>query len=640
MERNRFQKLLAVLLSWACVAVPLLAQAGDHVRVDKPQANILIRPYQATDVPEPKLANSSRLAQLVRGGKLYLTVQDAVALALENNIDLEVARYNPLVSLWAVQRAEAGGAARGVNTQSATSFSSAAGQGIQGSASTVGTGNLTGANAGSAAPSGSATVTQVGPVTQVLDPVFTGSAFFGHLTTPQASRFAALSGTTSLVQDKRIYNASLQQGLLSGGTATVSYNSSYLNENAFSDILNPSTLPSLSVSLNHNFLQGFGTAVNSRTIVVARNNLQVTDDNFKSQVINTVSDVLALYWNLVRYDEDVSAKQTALDLAKRLYEDNRKQVELGTLAPIEITRAESQVATTQNDLIQSQTRALQEEIQLKSALSRNGTADPLLAEVRIVPLDHVDIPAQDNTPPLKDLLALARTNRVDLAAEKIDLQNAQVSALGTQNGLLPTLRGTVVASAQGLTGAVNPRVPANLGGPDPYFVGGYGNATGQIFRRNFPSQRAQAVFIANLKNHVAQADYGIEQLQLRQTELSTTRDFNQLIVDVSNNLTALQQARIRYEAAVKSRELQEQLLTAEQKKYSLGTSTTYNVVQVQRDLATAKSNEEAAKSQYANAKIGLDRVVGTTLDTYHISIGEARDGHVVRGSTLPASNQP
>lgn len=637
MESTTLRKTVALLLAWSSAATPLLAQAAGQAEVDKPRANVLIRPYSATVVPSPNLSNTSRLAQLVRGGKLYLTVQDAVALALENDIDLQVARYNPLLSLWAVQRAEAGGAARGVNTQSAANFSSAAGQGLQGSASTVGTGNLTGGNAGAAAPSGSATVTQIGPVTQVLDPVFTGSSFFGHLTTPQASRFAALSGTTILLDDKRIYNASLQQGLLSGGTVNVSYNSSYLRENAFTDVLNPSTSAGLSVSVNHNFLQGFGVAVNSRTIVVAKNNVKVSDATFRSQVIDIVSNVLTLYWTLVQYNEDVNAKQTAVDLAQRLYNDNQKQVQIGTLAPIEITRAESQLATSKSSLIQSQTLVLQEEVQLKNVLSRTGTADPLLASVRIVPLDHIEVPQNDNTPSLKDLLQLAQANRLDLAAEKIDLQNAQISALGTRNGILPILRGTAVVSDQGLTGTPNPRVPAFFGHADPYFVGGYGNAVDQIFRRNFPTQRGTALFVATLRNNVAQADYGIDQLQLRQTELSTARDFNTLVVDVANNLTALQQARIRYEAAVKSRQLQEQLLTAEQKKYSLGSSTTYNVVQVQRDLATAKSNEESAKAQYANAKIGLDRVVGTTLDTYHVSLESARSGHVFRTSVLPAS---
>ena len=638
MKKTALHEVIAIVLAWTSVTSPLMAQSA-QANVQKPRGNVLIRPYQGVFVPQPSFSNSSRLAQLVRGGKLYLTAQDAVALALENNIDLQVDRYNPLLSLWAVQRAQAGGAARGVNTQSAANFTTAAGQGLQGSASTVGTGNLTGGNAGATTPSGSATVTQIGPVTQVLDPVFTGASFFGHLTTPEASRFAVLSGTTTLIQDKRIYNASLQQGLLTGGTATISYSSSYLNENAFTDVLNPSTSPILSVSVNHNFLQGFGVAVNSRTIVVAKNNVKVADYTFRSQVIDAVSNVLTLYWTLVQYNEDIAAKQTAVDLAQRLYNDNQKQVQIGTLAPIEITRAESQLATTKNDLTQSETRLLQEEIQLKNVLSRTGTADPLLAEVRIVPLDHVEVPTTDSTPPLKDLLQLARANRMDLAAEEIDLQNAKISALGTTSGLLPTLRGTVVASSQGLTGTPNPNAPAAFGTADPAFVGGYGNAVGQIFRRNYPSQRAQGLFVATLRNNVAQADYGIEQLQLRQTELSTARDFNSLLVNVANNLTALQQARIRYEATVKSRELQEQLLTAEQKKYSLGSSTTYNVVQVQRDLATAKSNEEAAKAQYANSKIGLDRVLGTTLDTYHISLENARSGHVLRESILPPAQQ-
>ena len=358
---------------------------------------------------------------------------------------------------------------------------------------------------------------------------------------------------------------------------------------------------------------------------------------FRSNLISTVSDVLSLYWGLVSDLEDERAKQNAVDLAKQLYSDNKKQVQIGTMAPLDITQAESQLATSQRDLIFSQIAAQQQEVRLKNAIDYNGLGDRLIANVHIVPLDHIEVPQTLDLPPLQTLVKRASSNRPDIAAEKIDLENAETQALGTKNGVLPNLRTFGTFSLQGLSGASNPLFIPGRGtlAPDAYYVGHFGNAVGQIFRRNFPTQRIGFSYSENIHNGQAQADYGVEQLQLRQTQLRNQKDLNQVTVDVSNQMIALQQAQTRYKATVKSRILEEQLVSAEQKKYKLGTSTTYAVIQVQRDLATARSNEVAATAQFANAKIGLERVLGSTLESYNIGLQDANEGRVARSSAIP-----
>jgi outer membrane protein TolC len=683
------------------------AQGKDPAAIGpvKPHENVLIRPYSPAIAPDIRLGNSGRMRDLIRGGNLYLTAQDAIALAIENNIDLEVDRYNPILSAWAIQRAQAGGAARGVTGASLTSGNSVtSGQGVAGSQASAGV--STSGNSKSSISNSNATVSQIGPITQVLDPVVQDVSYWGHFTTPQNNTLQ--SGTTALIDGKRVTSASISQGTLTGGTVTLSGNASYLNENALSDTLNPTDAGSLSLSIQQNLLQDFGRAVNARSITVAKSNLQISDIAFKAALISVVATVLTQYYQLVSDREDTAAKRSALILARQLESDNKRQVDIGTLAPIEITRAEAQVATAEQDLTVSETTLLQEEVTIKNLLSRNGLADPLLVNVRVIPLDTIHVPDTDDLPSVQTLvgqtvgtgipantandpsltaqvnapatatgvqhpssqtaqptaprpntqgtvanaptspvsppvpntmnalIGSAVANRTDIQTDAMNYANAVVSAIGTQNGVLPSLQVFATLSQNGLNGSVNQKsLAAGYPPPDPYFVGGYGTQLGQIFRRNFPSDRGGFAFTANIRNRTAQADEAIDQLQLRQTEINNARDKNQVAVLVSNAVIGLRQARTRYAAAVKNRILEEQLLEAEQKKFQLGTSTPYNVITQQRDLATARSAQVTAEATYAQAKIMLDQVLGITLETNHISLTDATVGHVAFNSVLP-----
>jgi outer membrane protein len=618
------RQLVAVGLSCACVW-------AQSISIDpvKPTGPILWRPYLTPDVPPARTGNSQRLQDLIRAGTLYLTVQDAIALVLENNIDIEVARYSPIMAAWNLERAQAGGALPGVPSGAAQAGTVASGQGVAGSEAAAGvtsTGGSTATNKTS-----NATVSQVGPVAQTLDPSITGSAIFSHTSVPQFNN--TLSLTDVLISATHVYNASLQQGFLSGGSATLSFNEHYLSENAPSDILNPTVAPGISLSFQQNLLRGFGVAVNARSITARKIGVAQSELNFKAQVINSVVQTLNVYYNLSASYEDVKAKKSAVELSQTLFSDNQKQVQLGSLAPLDITTAESQLGASQRDLVVSETTLQQQEVQLKNLISRNGSVDPTLRNVRIVPLDKIVMPEKDDLPPVQAMIQEAMANRADLAAEKMNEQVAQVNALGTKNGLLPTLVPFVSLSDAGLAGTrktvLFQGIPITA---DPYFAGGLGNALGQVFRHNFPTNVGGFFFQVPLENRQAQADYGIDQLTLRQTQLTIQRDINQVQVDLMNAVVALQQARARYEASVRNRILSKQLLDSEQKKFALGASTPYNVTQTQRDLSIAQSSELGSLVTWNNARISIDQILGTTLATNHITLSEAQSGKVARAS--------
>lgn len=652
---------ISSLLCFGLAVGPVLAQK----RIPENQAIAPVRPktpilrtYEGVLVPSVQLGNTGRLTSLVRAGKLYLTAQDAIALALENNIDIEVSRYTPILDQWNLERAEAGGSLPGVPTTSGQSGTITKGEGVRGTQAAAGVSGAGGFSNGSNTVN--ATVTQIGPVTPTLDAVFQSSNVFSHISTPQAN--LQQSDVANLVDKQRNYSDSLQQGFLTGTTATLNYAEGYLNENAPTDILNPQYSPTVSLTVTQPLLQGFGVKVNRRTIDIDKVNLQIDDLNFKSQVISVVVNVLNLYYGLAADYDDLRAKRSAFEAARLFYNNNRRQVELGALAPLDVTTAESLMATAEQDLATSQATLDQTQISLKNVLSRNGDADPVLAHVDIIPLDRIEVPQSAEMPPMKQLIDKALSTRADVLAEQMHLSVDKLTDQGTANNLLPFLAVQAGSTNQGLSGTprlvvVGPqRAAASAGQPYPpgfiacpppnqgyvcevansYLVGGYSNAVGQVFRRNYPTENLSAYMAARLRNRQAQADYAIDVLSFRQDAISDQKLRNQVAVDVSNQVVGLEQARVRYLAAEKTRELDEQLLAAEQKKFGLGASTPYNVVTQQRDLAVAQASETSALVAYSNARIALQQTLGTALEENHVTIQEAATGIIAHQSGLPA----
>ncbi len=635
MRRSSWRGFLTIGLCWTISASAQQASSPQSIEPVRPSATILWRPYLSTTVPPSRLANSDRVKVLIQAGKLYLSAHDAIALAIENNIDIESARYSPIQSAWNLERSSAGGALPGVPSGASQSASIQSGQGVLGSQQAAGV-SLAGTRGG--ASGSTTTVAQVGPVTPVLDPSIQASTTFSHRSNPQANTI--LSQTGNLVQGVRTYSASYQQGFLTGGSLTVSYADHYLDENGALDVLNPSVSPTLSFSIQQNLLQGLGIKLNSRNITVAKMNLQMSDLNFKTQVSSAVVNVLNTYYSLAADYDDLKAKQDALDTAQRFFDESKKRLELGALSQLDVTTAESQIATSRLAAVNSQVALDQQQLQLKNLISRDGPGDPLLADVEIVPVDHLVIPATDDIPPIKDLVQKALRDRSDLIVERENLKATEISNLGTLNGLLPSAGVLASRSTQGLSGTpktVTP--PPGFGAPytaDPYFQGGIGNALGQVFRQNFPTESIGVFGQVQIYDRAAQADYGIDQLTLRQQQLISAKDMNQAQVDVTNSVVALRQARARYDAALQSTKLQQALLDAEEKKFSFGASTPYDVVVQQRDLATARASELAALVTWQSARINLDQTTGATLEANHVSLAEAQKGSVAEVSVLPA----
>lgn len=586
----------------------------------------LLNPYRPRTVPPIRIANTPRLDSLIRAGNLYLSAPDVVALAVENNIDVEVQRYGPLLAKEVLRRAQAGGALRNVGSPIASGAQSVSLQGVSL--------NPTGApsNSGAGVSSGGGIVTQLGPLIPSLDPTVSAFANFQHATFPQSN--TVLTGTTALIQETRTYQYQYAQNWDFGLTAQFTYSSQHVRVNSQFFSLDPYTSGSMDLQITQNLLQGFGSAVNGRNIRVQKNNVKVTDLQFKQQLITTVAAALNLYWDLVSFDEDVRSRQQEVRAAEQLLEDNKRQVQVGAMAEIEVTRAEAQLYAGRQDLTIAQTNLLQQETVLKNALVRNGIAQAGLANVRVVPLDRLAaIPPTDETRPIQDLSSQALAGRAEIEQARINIESNQLNLAGIKNSLKPTLQAFAELTNNGLSGELTALGAAEAG--VPYLSGGYGNLLAQIARRNFPNYSAGFSLNIPLRNRAAQSDYVTSLLELRQNQLNLQKSSNQVLVDVQNAVIGLQQARARYDAAVKSRELQDQTLAADQKRYSLGAATAFQVIQDQRDLATTLSNEVQAMANYTHARIAFDQALGTTLDVNHVSIDEALKGQISRPSSLP-----
>jgi outer membrane protein TolC len=635
------QPYIAVLCA-ALVALPPLASAQTPDAVQQSNGSWHSRfsqRYTARLVEPINLGNSGRLEALLRAGRLYLSLKDTIALALENNLDIELQRYGPRIAETDVLRAEAGGVVRGVPTAISAGPSSAANLQTGG-----GGGGQTGGGGGTGGSQpGGATVLFSGTQVPNLDEVLFVNYNWGHRTLAQANSFS--TGIPALVFSNNQLSLGVQKQWLYGTSVQMSYSQASQASNNLRAEINPFTSGFLNLQVTQPLLQGFSYAVNSRNIRIAKNNVRVSDLVFREQVIATVAAIVNLYADLVSFNEDVKVRQQALTLAEKLYNDNKKQVEIGTLAPISIVQAEAEVARSQQELTNAETAVLQQETTLKNALSKTGVMSPSLADARVVPTDRLRIPDVESIRPIQDLVAAAIEKRPELEQTRYQIDNAKISLEGSKNLLLPRLDLVAAAQNNGLAGSVNTLPIPDTGAgfvrnANQVFIGNIGSVWSQIFSRNYPDYSIGFQLTVPLRNRAAQADVVRDQLSLRQAELRQRQELNLIRVEVQNALIGLQQSRARYQAAQKSRILQEQNLDAEQKKNALGASTIFFVIQAQRDLAQAQAAEVAALSAYNRAGVALNRATGQILEVHGISIDEAMKGVVSRPpDALPALNE-
>jgi outer membrane protein TolC len=611
-----------------CAAAFAAEPANIAILPPKPRPlGFLQRPFQQRAVPPANLTNSMRLQQLIRGGNLYLTAQDVIALTLENNIDIETQRYGPLLALQDLRRAEVGGALRNPTTPVAPGPQSVSLAGIN-----ISTSLASGAGVGS---SGNITGL-IGALVPQTDPIVSLSAGFGHLTTPESN--LVVDQTSYLIQNYQSYSANYSQQFMAGTAVSLGFNSTRATVNSPTTLLNPLTFGSLNLSISQNVMQGWGLATNKRYIYIARNNQKVTDLQLKQQVITTVAAVLNLYWDLVAFNEDVRLKKEALDAATKLFEDNKKELAQGAVAAIEVTRAQAEIPARREDVLIAETNVLQQEIVLKNAISRHGIQDPLLESAHIIPLDRTSVPPVEDVGSVRELTSQAMQQRADLQQNRMNIQSQALVLLGDKSALKPSLQAFLSFTNHAQTGVANPLNAGYIyGAPDPYYLGGYGTFLGQIFRRSFPDYTAGFSLTIPIRNRAAQADYATDLLQMRQQQLQMEKAENQVAVDVRNAIIGLQQAHTRYESAVDARKLAQETLDAERKKYEFGKSTNAAVIQAQRDVVSAESEEVQSMANYTHARIALDQALGMTLERNNITMDEAESGRAEWKSTLPAN---
>jgi outer membrane protein len=605
-----------------------------------------ITPYQSKPVQPENFRNSERIFDLIHAGQLYLSLADAIALALENNLDIETERYLPRIARTDITRAEGGGLLRGLSLLVDEPPPGIGGP--NGPLLTTLTASSTPAPVVNSNFSDVALITEQqndlsvtgalpqssgSPIPQ-YDPTISGLVNWAHQSTPEYNPL--ITGASNwLVSSNFTGNLGYTQGFSTGAQLGVTFDNTQLTSNAARYTYNPILYSSLGFTITQPLLRGFGIELNRRFIRIAKNDGRIADLVFRQQVIDTVAGIARLYTDLVSLNEDVKVKREALRLAQRLSEDNRHKVEQGEQAPIEVTRAQAQVASNQQALISAEGLVQQQELIVKTAITRGGLGNPAIRAAQIIPTDTVTVPETESVRPVDDLIAAALHDRPDLAQAGIQVENSQINLKGSLNALRPEL--DVVGNVQngGLSGDINV-VGAALTPGAALYPGGYGTALGQIFKNNFPTYSVGVQLTLPLRNRVAQADAVRDELQVRQTQVRRQQFEDQVRLEVADAYVAMQQARAAYEAAIQSRILQQQSVKVEQETFDVGLATNYLVIQYQTYLAQAQSTEVAAKGAYAKAMIALDRATASTLEVNQVSIQEAQNGRVSR----PAARIP
>jgi len=601
-----------------------------------------IAPYTVRRVPPPNLTNSATTDKVFHDGKIYLSINDAVALGLENNLDITIQRYTLSIADTDLLLTSSGAADRGVNAGVVQGTPG----GAIGSTSTGGTGSAvpgaTGTGAGGTqlgvggAGAGAAGIVfntlGAGPTIDNFDPVLSGTIQGERAIYPQTS--TVLTGTTTLVQNTNTYNFNYSQGFSTGTLMTVGFNNTYQTTNSIFSLVTPQLTPSFRFQLRQHLLQGFGFDPNLRYIRIARNNREISDVVFRQQIITTVSQIENIYWDLVTAYEAVKVNERALQYAEKVLSDDQEQVRIGTMAPITLAQAASGVASAKQNLIVSQTGLQLQELLMKNAISKN-LQDPLLAEAPVIPTDTLKPNEKYEVRPVQDLIEEALQARPEIATQRINLTNLEISRKSLRNSLLPSLDVYAFYGSSGLAGQPNPQIPAcpntNIFGEcfQPGLIPpSYGTAFSNLFNSSAPDKGIGVNLNIPLRNRAAQALQVRSDLEYRQTQVGLQQTENTIALQVRQAQFALQQNYAALQAAIAARDYARESLDAEQKKFKYGASTPTLVLQASSTLTQAESNVLNAAANYEKSKVTLDFETAETLTKLGIDVGDAESGKV------------
>jgi outer membrane protein TolC len=605
-----------------------------------------IREYLPTTIAKASFVNSVRLGDLVKDGKIYLSLADALALALENNYDIAIARYNLDIADTDLLRARSGSILRGVNTAVVT--------GTQGGATTTlatggGPGGTTGGSNGEGSGSSGLVLSTngAGPAPAVLDPSVSAAIQFDRQHSPSTSFFTGGTSTTNT------YNFTYNQAFVTGTNFQFGFDNTYATSSNAITEFSPELSSNFKATVTQHLLQGAGIWVNKRFVYQALNDRRITDSSFRQQILYTVNQVESIYWGLVSAYEDVQAKQHALDQSTKLAADNRKQLEIGTLAPLDVVNSDSAVATDKQALISSQSNLNYQQQIIKQAIARNLN-DPALVAAAVIPTDRVSLEElPEESQPIEDLVKTAFTQRPELEQAVLQLKNNEITLRGARNALLPTFDIFGYMAGAGIAGSINPALNCSFyaagqcptsnqslatSNPKEYMYApatGYGTAAQNAFNNSAPDKGIGFNIQIPIRNRSAQADQARSLIEYRQSELRLEQLYTQIRMQVVNAQFALTNDRAQVKASVAAEDYAKQSLDAEVKKLRLGASTTANVLLQERNLATAENTLIAANAAYAKDRAGLYQTLASTLQHYGIDLGEAATGNVKTTPVVP-----
>ena len=597
--------------------------------------------YKAATYPAPRLGNTPRLDQLVRDGKIYLSLSDAVLLALQNNFDIAIARINLDIADTDILRARAGSTLRGVSTGLVSGTLGGLGTTVTGGGGPGGTSS--GAGGGGTGAGGLVLSTNGGgPIPENLDPTVTGALSYEAVTTPSTSAF---TGSKPVQSTTSLFNFGYNQGFLTGTNLTVGFNNNRsTNTNPF-NTYSPLITTSFRATATQHLLQGFGWWINGRFIVQAKNNRRITDSAFRQQVLSTISQVENIYWGLVSAYEDEQAKERALAQSTQLTEDNRRQLQIGTLAPLDVVNSDAAVAADKQSLTASQSNLEYQQLIMKQAITRN-LEDPALTNAPVIPTDRVGLdrlPEEDMSQ--DDLVQQAYADNPQIEQAVLNMKNNEITIKAEKNGLLPVVDAYAFYGASAVSGSQSPylncQALAGFGGSAcPFPTVGYGTAFENLFNSSSPDKGVGVNISIPLRNRVAQADQARSQMEYRQAQMRLQQLYTQVRIQVVNAKFALTNDRAQVTAAQASRDYATQSLDAEQKKYRLGASTSANVLQQQRNLAGTEATLISATAAYARDRAALLQLLSKTLDRYNISLQDAATGNINTPPTVPGLTAP
>jgi outer membrane protein TolC len=599
------------------------SQPAIPARFDMPKSHNPLRAYSPDEVPQPVLANSARLDTLISDGKLYLSLKDAVELALENNLDLAIARYNLPIADTDILRTQAGGFFRGVNTGVVQGTPGGGVGGFGTGAPGAGAGGTTSGAGGAGAGASGLVQSTLGAGTTVAsyDPSITGSVGVEHQTTPLAN--LQVYNVPSLQLNTTQANVSYAQAFATGTSISFQFNNSRQTANSPDIFLSPALSSMFRFSVQQELLAGFGLGPNLRYLRIAKNNKKISDIAFKDQVIATVTQIENIYWDLVSAYEQTRVNEQSSSFAQQTFENAKKQFQLQSIPEMDVMRAEAEVSRRDQDLTVARTSLQFQETLMKNAVTKS-LEDPVLEAMPVIPTDRLqDVPAKTG-PSIQDLTSSALLGRPELAESDIDLANRRISRQAGRNALLPSLSLVGFWGSSGLAGPLNPA----CAGCTTSVPGDFGGALQNAFNDSSPDYYVGLNLNIPIRNRVAKADQYRSELEFRQAELRMEQLKKQVRIEVRNAQYALEQTAARMQAAHKARDLAKRTFEITQKEQDLGAGSSYQTLSAQRDLALAELDLVSAMTLFEKAKVELDRATGTTLEHNGIRVQDALSGTI------------